>query len=234
METSIVVTGGAGALGSAVVRYLVGRGRRVASLDSARAEARQKELREELGEGFLGILADVSTTAGWEHALDRAAGLGPVGGAVLTVGGWAGGAPLASEPDGTYGRMISSNLDTVHLALRSLLPGMVAAKHGSIVVIGSRAASRPWTSANAASYAAAKAGAVALAQAAAAEVLESGVRINAILPSTIDTAANRAAMPDADPTRWVAAESLAGVIAFLLSEEARDISGAALPVYGRS
>jgi len=130
--------------------------------------------------------------------------------------------------------MISSNLDTVHLALRSLLPGMVAAKRGSIVVIGSRAASQPWTSASAASYAAAKAGAVALAQAAAAEVLESGVRINAILPSTIDTAANRAAMPDADPTRWVAAESLAGVIAFLLSDEARDISGAALPVYGRS
>lgn len=235
MESSVIVTGGTGALGSAVVRHLVGRGYRVASLDSARSEDRQKALREELGERYLGITTDVSTTAGWEHALGRAvATLGPVAGAVLTVGGWTGGAPLVHEAEGTYGHMVAANLDTVHLALRALLPGMVAAKRGSIVVIGSRAVERPWTSANAASYAATKAAAVAMAQAAAAEVLESGVRINAILPSTIDTAANRAAMPDVDPARWVSADSLAAVIGFLLSDDSRDISGAALPVYGRA
>jgi NAD(P)-dependent dehydrogenase (short-subunit alcohol dehydrogenase family) len=235
MESSIIVTGGTGALGTAVVRHLVGRGHRVAGFDSARSEDRQKALREELGERYLGILADVSTTAGWEHALDRAtAQLGPVAGAVLTVGGWAGGAPLTSEAADVHSRMIASNLDTVHLALRALLPAMVGARRGSIVVIGSRAVERPWTSANSASYAASKAGAVALAQAVAAEVLESGVRINAVLPSTIDTAANRTAMPDADPARWVSGESLAKVIAFLLSDDSRDISGAAVPVYGRS
>jgi NAD(P)-dependent dehydrogenase (short-subunit alcohol dehydrogenase family) len=234
MSTTIIVTGGAGALGSAVVRHLVGRGYGVAGLDTPRAEERQKALRAELGERYVGVLADVSTLAGWEHALDRAASLGPVAGAVLTAGGWAGGAPLAHEAEGTYERMIGSNLGTVHLALRALLPPMIARKHGSIVVVGSRAVERPWTSAGAASYAASKAGAVALAQAAAAEVLEHHVRVNAVLPSTIDTAANRAAMPGADASRWVAPESIARVIAFLLSDDAADVSGAAIPVYGRA
>jgi NAD(P)-dependent dehydrogenase (short-subunit alcohol dehydrogenase family) len=75
---------------------------------------------------------------------------------------------------------------------------------------------------------------VALAQAAAEEVLDRGVRINAVLPSTMDTAANRRAMPDVDPTKWVSVTSAAGVIAFLLSDGARDVSGAAVPVYGRA
>jgi NAD(P)-dependent dehydrogenase (short-subunit alcohol dehydrogenase family) len=119
-------------------------------------------------------------------------------------------------------------------ALHALLPGMVAGKHGSIVVIGSRAVERPWTSAGAAAYAASKSAAVTLAQTAAQEVLAHGVRINAILPSTMDTPANRAAMPSVDPTTWVSLESAAGVIAFLLSDEARDVSGAAIPVYGRA
>ena len=234
METSIIVTGGAGALGSAVVRHLVGRGRRVVGLDTARAAERQAALRQELGERYVGVLADVSTLAGWEHALERAATLGPVAGAVLTVGGWAGGAPVVSEVEDVYERMMSANLDTVHTALRALLPKMIAQKSGSVVVVGSRAVDRPWTSAGAAAYAASKAGAVALAQAVAAEVLAHGVRVNAVLPSTIDTPANRAAMPDADPAMWVSAESLAAVIAFLLSDDARDVSGAAVPVYGRS
>ena len=234
MSTSIIVTGSAGALGSAVARHLVGRGHRVAGLDHPRAEARLAALKGELGDAYLGIAADVGTAAGWEAALARTAELGPVAGAVLTVGGWSGGTPLASEADGTFARMAESNLSTVHLALRVLLPGMVERRAGSVVVIGSRAAERPWTSAGAASYAASKAGAVALAQAAAAEVLEAGVRINAVLPSTIDTPANRAAMPDADASRWVAPEAIAKVIAFLLSEDSGPISGAAIPVYGRA
>src|SRR6185312_7437295 len=102
------------------------------------------------------------------------------------------------------------------------------------VLIGSRNAERPWTGASAAAYTAAKSAVVALGQAVAAEVLESGVRINAVLPSTLDTPANRKAMPSADPARWVTTESAAKVIAFLLSDDARDISGAALPIYGRS
>jgi NAD(P)-dependent dehydrogenase (short-subunit alcohol dehydrogenase family) len=102
------------------------------------------------------------------------------------------------------------------------------------VIVGSRAAVRPETSKGAAAYAASKAAVVALAEAAAAEANDAGVRVNAILPSTIDTPANRKAMPDVDPSRWVSIPSLAGVIAFLLAEESRDVSGAAIPVYGRA
>jgi NAD(P)-dependent dehydrogenase (short-subunit alcohol dehydrogenase family) len=130
--------------------------------------------------------------------------------------------------------MMATNLETAHASLRALLPGMVARRRGSVVVIGSRAVERPWTSASASGYAASKAAVVALAQTVAAEVLESGVRLNAVLPSTLDTAANRRAMPAADPARWVTPESAADVIAFLLSDQARDVSGAAIPVYGRA
>jgi NAD(P)-dependent dehydrogenase (short-subunit alcohol dehydrogenase family) len=100
--------------------------------------------------------------------------------------------------------------------------------------VGSRAAESPATSARAAAYGASKAAVVALSQAVAAEVREHGVRVNAILPSTLDTPANRAAMPKADASRWVSLASAAEVIAFLLSDAARDVSGAAVPVYGRA
>jgi NAD(P)-dependent dehydrogenase (short-subunit alcohol dehydrogenase family) len=101
-------------------------------------------------------------------------------------------------------------------------------------VIGARPAVRPWEGKQMAEYTASKAAIVALAQAVASEVLEHNVRVNVVLPSAIDTAANRAAMPNADFSRWVSVESLSGVIAFLLSDDARDISGAVIPVYGRS
>jgi len=130
--------------------------------------------------------------------------------------------------------MMATNLETAHASLRALVPGMVARGKGSIVVIGSRAVERPWTGASASAYGASKAAVVSLAQAVAAEVLSHGVRVNAILPSTLDTPANRRAMPDVDPSLWVTTDSAAGVIAFLLSDEARDISGAAIPVYGRA
>jgi NAD(P)-dependent dehydrogenase (short-subunit alcohol dehydrogenase family) len=234
MSTSIIVTGGAGALGSAVVRHLVGLGRRVVALDHPRTDAKLAALSAELGGACLAVAADVSTAAGWKGALEQAARLGPAAGAVLTVGGWVGGEALVSEADETFERMMGSNLGTVHAALRALLPGMVARSGGSVVVIGSRVVERPWSGAGAASYTASKAGAVALAQAAAAEVLEAGVRVNAVLPSTIDTAANRAAMPGADASKWVAPEAIAKVIAFLLSDDSAPISGAAIPVYGRA
>ena len=129
--------------------------------------------------------------------------------------------------------MLDLNLETVERSIRALVGKMVAQKHGSIVVIGSRAAERPWENRGAAAYVAAKSAAVAYTQTVAAETLDSGVRLNAVLPSVIDTPGNRSSMPKADPLRWVPPESLARVVAFLLSDDARDISGAAIPVYGR-
>jgi NAD(P)-dependent dehydrogenase (short-subunit alcohol dehydrogenase family) len=231
-----VVTGGAGALGSAVVRELVARGEKCAVLDTARGHASLEKLVKSAGEGARAYEGDLTDRAAWITLVPRIeADLGPITNAVLVAGAWQGGKPLHEDADdAVWTTMLTVNLETVHRSLRALVPGMVARKHGSIVVIGSRNVERPWTGASAAAYTAAKSAVVALAQAVAAEVLASGVRINAVLPSTLDTAANRAAMPGADPKLWVTTESAAKVIAFLLSEDARDISGAAIPVYGRS
>lgn len=236
MSSTVVITGAGGALGSALVRHFHGRGLRVAALDVPAAEERLATLTAGLGASVLAVPIDVTSAAPWSAALSLIeADLGPPDGAVLAAGGWLGGAPLHAEPDETTWRaMLSMNLETAHQSMRALLPGMVGRRAGSIVVLGSRAAARPWTSAGASAYAASKAAVVALAQAVAAEVLETGVRVNAVLPSTLDTPANRRAMPGADPAQWVSTESLAHVIEFLLSDGSKDVSGAALPVYGRA
>jgi NAD(P)-dependent dehydrogenase (short-subunit alcohol dehydrogenase family) len=225
----VVVSGGSGALGSTLVTHLVRHGCQVAVLDRVESTgpANASISRYTLDAASLDAWRAILVRIEHEH--------GPVDGAALVAGGWRGGAPLHDPASADQWRpMLESNLETARAALAALLPGMVARARGSIVLIGSRAAERPWESGGAAAYAAAKSAAVALVQAAAAEVRESGVRINAVLPSTIDTEANRRAMPDADPGRWVSPESLAGVVLFLLSDTARDISGAAIPVYGRA
>lgn len=231
------ITGGAGALGGALARTLIGKGYKVALLDTERAKDRLDALVAELGRDAYGHAGDLASAEPWTAALAgtrRSLGGDPTH-AALIAGGWEGGAPLHEATDGaSYERMMRANVDTAYQALRALLPSMVAATSGSVVVVGSRAAVRPWTSRGAAAYAAAKAAVVTMAETVAAEVLEHGVRVNAILPSTMDTPANRAGMPDAEFSRWVSLPSAAGVIAFLLGDEARDVSGAAIPVYGRS
>jgi NAD(P)-dependent dehydrogenase (short-subunit alcohol dehydrogenase family) len=223
----IVVTGASGALGSGVVRALSAGGRRVIAVERDRARAEQ---------AFAGVANcrvlsfDVSSHAAWQTALADS----EICGAVLVAGTWKGGARLfEAGGDAIWNAVMSANVETTRVALQALLPRMVTAKSGSVVAIGSRTAPRPWEGARAAAYAASKAAVLALVQAAAAEVLADGVRINAVLPSTIDTPANRAAMPQHDPSQWVSVESLSGVIAFLLSDAARDISGAAIPVFGK-
>ncbi len=230
----VAITGAAGALGSALAARLA-PGARLLLLDLPRSQARLDALAAELG--GIGVGHDFTSDAGWDAAHARsveAFGAAPSG-AALIAGGWAGGEPVhAAADDEVWRRMISLNADSVHLALRRLLPPMVAAGRGSVVVVGARQVERPWMGAGAAAYVAGKSAAVALAQAVAAEVLEHGVRVNAVLPSVLDTPANRAAMGDADPSRWVSPASLADVVAFLLSDAARDVSGAALPVFGRA
>jgi NAD(P)-dependent dehydrogenase (short-subunit alcohol dehydrogenase family) len=227
MAGEIVVTGASGALGSGLVRALAASGQRVIAVDRDAARAH----REFAGvAGCRTLSFDISSGPDWASAL----GDSEIAGAVLVAGTWQGGKRMF-EPgaDATWGALMSANLETARVTLQALLPRLVAAKSGSVVAVGSRVAVRPWEGAHAAAYAASKAALVALVQAVAAEVLADGVRINAVLPSTIDTAANRAAMPKADHSQWVSVESLSAVIAFLLSDASRDISGAALPVYGR-
>ena len=195
----------------------------------------QAELDQRHGAGrTLAAPLELGSTPAWRELNERLLREDlAVESAVLAAGGWRGGAPLHETSDEIWSAMIGANLETARVSLQALLPGMIARQRGSIVVIASSAAVRPWESARAAAYAASKAAALALVQASAAEVLASGVRVNAVLPSTLDTPANRAAMPKADRATWVAPESLAKVVEFLFSDGARDISGAAIPVYGR-
>jgi NAD(P)-dependent dehydrogenase (short-subunit alcohol dehydrogenase family) len=233
-----LVTGGAGALGAAVVRLLVSRGDRIAIFDGEHSKARAEALTKELGADKICVqLGDLAAKATWTAGIakvQKELGASP-NGAALIAGGWKGGHAIHEETDDTvFDAMMSSNAATVNNALAALLPDMVKAKRGSIVCVGSRAVERPWTSTKASAYAASKAAAVALIQVAAQEVLEHGVRLNAILPSTMDTPANRASMPNVDPAKWVTVESAAKVVGFLLSDDAKDISGVAIPVYGRA
>jgi NAD(P)-dependent dehydrogenase (short-subunit alcohol dehydrogenase family) len=231
-----LVTGAGGALGAEVAHALHRRGFRLALVDGERGQARLEHLAASLGGASI-VVGDVAAQVTWSAALpriQRELGALPCV-AALIAGAWRGGSPLHEEKsDDVWLAMTHANVETVYRSLRVLLPSMVARRRGSIVVVGSRAALQPWTSARAAAYAASKAAVVALAQAVAAEVIDHGVRVNAILPSTLDTPANRSAMGDADPSKWVSLSSAAGVVAFLLSDDARDISGAALPVYGRA
>ncbi|HEX6278019.1 MAG TPA: SDR family NAD(P)-dependent oxidoreductase [Polyangiaceae bacterium] len=231
---AIIVTGAGGALGGALVRALAEGDARVVAVGRGVDQAR---LDAELGAGrALAATFDLVSRAGWAELTARLEreGLAPSG-AVLAAGAWKGGKKLHEETDdATWTAMLAANLETARVSLQALLPDMVKRARGSIVLVGSRAAERPWESENAAAYAASKGAVVALASAVAAEVRHALVRVNVVLPSTIDTPANRAAMPKADTSRWVTPESLAGVVKFLLSDRARDISGAALPVYGRA
>jgi NAD(P)-dependent dehydrogenase (short-subunit alcohol dehydrogenase family) len=235
MDNIALVTGAGGALGGEVARTLHARGYGLALMDLARSRDRLEQLAASLG-GACVLAGDLGSPALWVEAMSRMQR--ELGGApaiaALIAGGWRGGKPLHEEDsDDVWRAMMDSNLETVHRSLRALLPPMVARRSGAIVAVGSRAAVDPASSARAAAYAASKAATVALVQAVAAEVRDTSVRVNVVMPSTLDTPANRASMPSADPARWVSLPSAAGVVAFLLSDEARDISGAALPLYGK-
>jgi len=228
----VLISGARGALGSALVERYAAKFK-VVALDRSRDRTLTVE---RPSPSLLRVAADTSELEALRAAVTRAESeQGALTGAVLTTGAWRGGHPFAqAEAAADYRTVMESNLETAQLALRAVLPTMIARRRGSIVLIGSLSAVRPFEAAGSAAYAASKAALIALAQAIAAEVLEHGVRVNVVMPATIDTAANRNAMPKADHSRWVSTESLGGVIEFLLSDAARDISGAAVPVYGRA
>lgn len=229
-DRSALVTGGTGGLGAAVVRRLLDDGWRVVVPWVAERELERVERRE----GLELVEADLFDADAVRGAVELAAGAGaaPLRAVVNLVGGFAQGARIAEEPIETFEAQLRLNLRPTYLVTQAALPHLIAAGGGSIVCVGTRAALQPFP--GAAGYATAKAGVIAFAQAVAVEYRDEGVRCNALLPSVIDTPGNRAAMPRADPAKWVAPEQLAATIAFLCSDEAAATSGAAIPVYGRA
>lgn len=225
-----VVTGGTGALGRAVVSALVERGARVAV--PYRSARDWDELRAALPEAPLwGSPADLADPATSARFFDGAAGfLGRLDGLAALAGAYAGGQPFEQAPESEWASMMSANLATVYAACRAALPRLVE-RGGSVVTVGSRLALEG--GARSAAYAVSKAGVVALTRILAQENETRGVRFNCVLPGTIDTPANRKAMPKADTSRWTPPESIARVIAFLLFPESSAINGALIPVAGR-
>jgi NAD(P)-dependent dehydrogenase (short-subunit alcohol dehydrogenase family) len=149
---------------------------------------------------------------------------------VNTVGGYAGGTKLWELDTRVLDHLLALNLRSGYALSRAVLPAMLGQGRGSIVNIAAKAALDP--PAGAAAYAASKAAALALMDSLAADTAGSGIRVNSVLPSIIDTAANRKAMPHADFAKWPKAEEIARVILFLCGDEARVIHGASIPVYG--
>ena len=151
---------------------------------------------------------------------------------VNTVGAYAGGMKLWETDPKVFDRILTLNLRAGYTILRAVVPAMLKQQRGTIINVAARAAVDH--AGGAAAYVASKAAAVAMIDSLAADLKGSGVRVNSILPSIIDTEANRRAIPNADFTKWPKPEDIARVILFLCSEDARLIHGAAVPVYGDS
>ena len=147
------------------------------------------------------------------------------------VGGFAGGPSVAETDDTTFRRMFEMNVDSAFHILRAVLPHMQKAGNGRIIAIGSRAAESPGAGVGA--YSASKAALVSLIRTVAVENKDSGITANVILPGTIDTPANRKAMPEADITNWVQPAAIASLIVWLASDAAGDMTGAVISLYGR-
>ena len=230
MDRTAIVTGGTGGLGAAVVERLLADGWRVVVPWIAERELERLPPREGL-ELVQADLSDPDAVAGVvaRAAEDEAA---PVRGLANLVGGFAMGGKVHETPINEFEAQFRLNLRPTYLMTQAVLREMLGHGGGAIVCVGSRAAVQPFP--GAAGYIASKAAVTAFVQAVAAEYKNDGIRCNAILPSTIDTPANRASMPNADHDKWVKPAEIAGVVAHLLSSDAAPTSGAAVPVYGRA
>ena len=220
----IVVTGALGALGRVVVDQALARGAGVASVDHAPTQVPATKNQVELG----GI--DLTDAAAAKKAIDAAAAhFGRLDVLINIAGGFAFETVAEGDPK-TWQRMYALNVTTALNACRAAIPYLVASGAGRIVNVGALGALQ--AGAGMGPYAASKAGVHRLTEALAAEY-KGRITVNAVLPSIIDTSANRASMPKADFTKWVAPKELADVILFLASDAASAVTGALLPVSGR-
>jgi NAD(P)-dependent dehydrogenase (short-subunit alcohol dehydrogenase family) len=228
----IVVTGAAGNLGQAVAQALVRAGARTVLLDRSQARIDALTFGTDAGVLRLGDV-DLTDASAVIRAMDRAAGyFGRLDGLVNTVGGFAGGKNVHEDELATWDRMFAVNLRTALVACRAVVPHLLKQQGGRIVNVAARAALTGVPGLGA--YSASKSAVIRLTESLAGELKDRNINVNCVLPGTIDTPQNRRDMPKADFSRWVAPAAIADVILFLLSDAARAVSGAALPVYGRS
>jgi NAD(P)-dependent dehydrogenase (short-subunit alcohol dehydrogenase family) len=230
----VLVAGGTGGLGRAVSLAFLKEGAR--TVVTYRADGEFASLQKEAGATASmveGHRVDVTDEAAVGQLVNQIVGrFGRLDALVNTVGGYAGGIKLWDLETKTFEQMLALNLKAGYALSRAAVVPMLKQGFGAIVNVAAKAAVDH--GGGAAAYAASKAAAVAMMDSLAADVKGTGVRVNSILPSIIDTDANRKAMPDADFASWPKPEDIASVILFLASDEARVIHGAAIPVYGAS
>ncbi|NER81045.1 MAG: 3-oxoacyl-ACP reductase FabG [Leptolyngbya sp. SIO1D8] len=229
-DRHVLITGGTGGLGRGVTTIALAQGAALTLtyVDSTEVEQLKATLTPSDLQRIHFIAADLSDEASVISLINHHDRLDAT---IHLVGGFS----MGATPDFSYAdwrREIELNLHTTFLVCKHSLRKMLAQDYGRIVTIGSRGAEQP--AGQLAAYCAAKAGVVALTKAIADEAKGTGVTANVVLPSVIDTPANRNAMGDAQASQWVTPASLGNVICFLASEAAKDIRGAAVPVYGNA
>jgi NAD(P)-dependent dehydrogenase (short-subunit alcohol dehydrogenase family) len=230
MDRTAIVTGGTGGLGTAVVQAFLDAGWRTVVPWVAERELARLPEREglELVQADLfdpgAVRGVVGTATGYEGA--------PLKAVVNLVGGFSAPGKVDETPIEEFEEQFRLNLRPLYLIAAAAIPRLIEAGGGTLVAVSTRAAVRHF--AGAAGYIASKAAVIALVGALDAEYKHDGVRVNAILPSVIDTPGNRASQPGADSSNWVAPEQIAQTILFLSSDASGATSGAAIPVYGRA
>ena len=224
-----LITGAAGNLGRAVAQAFAAAGASRVLLGRDEASLRKHYAADDARTMLVG--ADLADPGSVAVAVGQALARFPRIDLLCNLaGGFDMGPPVHQTPDELWERMLGINVRTVLNTVRAVVPGMIAARYGKIVNVG--AASALSGKANMGAYTAAKSAVIRLTESMSAELRDKGVNVNCVLPSIIDTPENRAAMPKADPSRWVSPRDLAEVIVFLASDKAAAIHGAAIPVTG--
>ena len=225
-DRTVVITGASGNLGRALSGAFAELGAKLALLDLKRGD-----LQDGPNQVFLEVDLMKADSAGAAvgKALER---FGRIDVLCNIAGGFRMGSPVHETKDGDWDFLFGLNARSVLNTARTAVPAMLKAGGGKIVNIGAFAAQRG--AANMGAYIASKSAVIRLTESMAAELREKNINVNCVLPTIIDTPENRAAMPNADPRKWVAPQDLAAVIVFLASDAARAIHGAAIPVTGLS
>ena len=231
---NVLITGGTGILGSAVTKAYLAQGDTVAVTYLFENEVETfRQSNPERIEDITFLFANVTVEAEVQKAVDAfLSKFGQLDVLVNIVGGFIGGIPTAELEEGRWDFMMNLNLKSVFLCCKTAIPHMTAQGSGKIVNVSARAGLKG--EAGLSAYCVSKGGVRTLTESLAAEVMDSGVNVNAIMPSIMDTPMNRESMPDEDHDRWVAPTDVAKVICFLTSDDAAIINGAAIPVYGRA
>jgi NAD(P)-dependent dehydrogenase (short-subunit alcohol dehydrogenase family) len=221
----VLVTGANGGLGTYVTRAFLDAG---ATVVGTSRKIQQSDFNHPQ---FTALPAEISTREGAKVLVDQVvARFGRIDVLAHTVGGFAGGQSIADTDDATFQRMFDLNLNSVFHILRAAVPPLRETGTGRIIAIGSRAALEPGPGVGA--YSASKAAMVSLIRTVALEHKDTGLTANAILPGTMDTPANRTAMPNADFSKWVRPATVAGLMTWLAGDAGKDVNGAVIPVYG--